>query len=606
MESAGDRTGRGIQNIVMARLDLDSATTLLKSISQSTEAKFLGLGGELTRAISLLEKITADFASLSANLESETLTDATGDLTTAAAQVAALGGAMTSQRSVHDRLKRALPTIGADLSRIHQTVNVVGILATNGKIAAAGIGAAGGDFSSDDFLVFAKEVDRLVKLAQASLDAFRDDLAQLERELQHASRSQDQFEQQQIEAIRSIPKWLSNSVDAAAKHRELAAETSLTVQERAAQVRRRVSDAVMSLQIGDITRQRIEHIEHALDRLKHLQRGGVHDEDGDAWWRALSVAEQRIGAAEIYRLQSAQLAQAASDLQSGVRQIVTALKAIAEDARAILRLSMAAFGASEGLGKGPLGALEENVSEALGLLRRFKAAQDAANAMAGSVRDAVERSARHMETVKSLEIDLRLLGLNMTFRCDRLGTSGRALSVVARELRACADQTTADAGAVMTGLDGVTAIAAEFATLQKEAAPTDLDAMETGMTGAVTAFSAAGRGIADALARLLRDGDAVATVLETAANAVTFHEELAERLRSLADELAAAAESSGDAAIDPAFKARILSLIDGRYTMASERAIHDRFAGGAIATETAALATIEAPGASAALEDILF
>jgi hypothetical protein len=587
---------------IIAKTELDTATTLLKSFSASIETKFLTIGTKLGRVVELLEKIIADFDSLAIELHGDLLSSATQDLTNAATQVGGLGQALTLQRSINDRLNQSIPRVDADLSRIHQTVDTVGILAMNGKIAAASIGASGDGFSSEDFLVFAREIDRLVTLARSSLGDFRKDLAQLQQELYLENESQKEFEQNQNEALRNIPKWLSESVASAASHGQQAAATSLTVKERSDHVRRQLGSAIMSLQIGDITRQRIEHVEHALEAVGALIDGrGKHSDQ--IWWQSLSTDQQENGAAEIYRLQAAQLEQTADDFDSEAREIIAALKGMALDAREILRLSGEAFGAADHLATSPLGALEENVDRALGLLRRFKSAQGAADAMAVSVRDAVNRSTRHLDTVKSLEIDLRLLGLNMTFRCDRLGVAGRALNVVAQELRGCADQTTEDADAVMKGLDQVTTIAGEFSARTGVSRDNDLDSVEKIMTRSVDVFRTAGQSIADTLSRLRRDGEEVATVLQRTAEGITFREEIAAQLRQLSAQFSVAAKSIGLRSIDPSFKQRILSLIDGRYTMASERAIHAR-----IAASHAAASAEGAPSTapSDSLEDILF
>lgn len=591
----------------IAGVELDTCVNTLKSLSQSTEGKFLEIGGQLARATGLVEKITADFDQLSAKLQSETLSTATRDLTGTASRVSELGTAMAAQRLVNERLQRPIPAIGADLSRIQQMVGVVAILATNSKIAAAGIESSETGFSRGDFLTFAREVDRLVGIAGASLTAFRQDLAQLDRELQQASHEQDQFARQQTEAINNIPKWLRDSVESAAEHGRQAAGASQTVGERSRQVRRRVSDAVMSLQIGDITRQRLEHVEEALQILSKLIEGGHENSEQEIWWRSLGEAEQRTGIAEICRLQSVQLAHAAKEFEHEVQQIIVGLRAIAEDTREVLRLGSAAFGASDQSGGSFLGELQTNVDRALDLLRRFQIAQGETDRTAASVLDAVDRSARHMATVKSLETDLRLLGLNMTFRSDRLGNAGAALSVIAQELRGCADQTTEGATAVTQGLDSLTATAREFSSSKERTTLADLEAIEKTMSSSVAVYREAGQSIAGALATFLRDGEGVAALLDSTVAAITFQEGMVQTLRRLSGDLAGAANCVSKATAEVSFKARVLSLIDTGYTMESERKIHNILstrASGVIATKAALASRL--PAETTSIEDVLF
>ncbi len=582
--------------------EIDAVTRSLHSVGGAVEEHFLDIGKRLASAIAILETITAVFENLAVDLAGDTLTRATGHLTEAATQVSGMGRAMQAQRTVILSLDGKLAAINGNLAHLRQTMKLVDILAKNGKIQAANIDRSGVDFS-----VFTKEVDRMVALARASLDGLQQDLARLGQELGAAGRGYEEFDRQQAETIANIPKWLGDSVDVAAAQRQRAADGATMIREKSLQISEKVGAAVLALQIGDMTRQRIQHVEEALDLLRgFLGTAGAGPGDRQEWWRSLNPDERNVVIVEICRLQSAQLGHAAGGFENGVGEIVTALTGLSADAQKLLKLST---GGGDGRRQGRarfLGELEDNVSRALGLLQDFKIARNQSDRVAGTVVDAVMRSAEHIGTVQSLEVDLRILGLNMTLKCGRLGEAGNTLSKIAHELRDCADRTTEDATTVMQGLDDITKVAEQMAGGGQGAKIDDIGIVEKILTESVGNLGGAGQALASALTRLAEDSSAVVAVLDETASRIGFREKICRILRQGATTLDRIADSVGSsaagAAETPRIKSEILAQFGARYTMASERTIHQMMS----STMSGAPASMAAVSPGAGFDDILF
>jgi len=363
----------------------------------------------------------------------------------------------------------------------------------------------------------------------------------------------------------------------------------------------------MALQVGDITRQRIEHVEYALAVLTAiLEPTAEARHAGYGNWAALTEPQRHALAALCCRLQAAQLNDTADELDREIGRILSSLQELASDARAILRLGTEAFGAS-GERRGTfLGELEEKVGEVDALLNSFGKARREADRVAASVSAAATNLVSHISTVRSLEADIRIMGLNTTLKCGRLGTVGRPLSIIAQELRVYANQIAAEAGAVMTNLDGVVATAASLSGGEQEDRAADIAAVADSMTGSVARLSAAGESLAGALARLEQDSEAVASLLHETVARAAAHEEIGRALRQAAADLAKVMP-------DPAFRAenaapqieRMLDLLARSYTMERERIIHDGRGESRPSTRAAAVVAA-APSAATALDDILF
>ncbi|MBV8650427.1 MAG: chemotaxis protein, partial [Alphaproteobacteria bacterium] len=563
-----------------------------------TEGQFVDLGARLESSIEILGKLTDTFGQLSSELKGENLQYATRDLSQIAARIAALGDAQSGEHGRFERLTVLTDGVGERVQRMGKSVKGVGMLAMNAKIAAANIGDAGVDFVS-----FATEIARTLKLAEASLGNFSAELAHVCGTVHAARASQQAFEERQTEAIRAIPARLATSVSSIAAQGKRAIAAAASVGDRSKHMGTRIGSAVMALQIGDTTRQRIEHVEAALGLFNDILGPGKTgaDELGDC--RTLSEAQRQSLIATGLELLSAQLTDTADEFDREVRQIHSALEQLAGDAREILRLGNDASGASETKQGTFLLQLEQEVGQVDALLNGFREARGAADHVAASVSQATASLVNQIGTVRSLEADIRIMGLNTTLKCGRLGTLGRPLSVIAQELRVYANQIATEASAVMTDLDGVVTTAGSLSGGEQERRTADIAAVAEIMANSVSRLGTAGESLESALATLERDSTVVAGLLEDTVRQITSHREIGSALRQAAAELARIVPPRDPTVVYPAAQAGpVFDRIARSYTMARERVIHDRHCG----TSSAAAPAAEPPAAAQSLDDMLF
>lgn len=569
------------------RQELEDIAAAVRSASTLTEGRFLELGKRLESAIAILERLTTIFAQLSAELEGEELGATTGSLNEAAQRVAALTGARRGEREALGRLMALTATIDRHLAAIRQSVKTIAVLATNAKIAAAGLGSAGADFVN-----FSTEIGRSLGSAQANLDAFGGELAGVDKHLGASSAGEAEFDQRHTEALRSIPQRLAAGVTAIAAQRQKAAQAAAAVGTRSQHVQQRVGEAVIALQIGDITRQRLEHVDEAIGFLGAVARG-----EGE--WHGLSEQQRQRLVVECCALQAAQLADSAEQFEREIRRILAALGDLAADARAILGLGTEAYAGKSKRGIF-LHELEADVSGARELLDGFSAARRNADRTVALVSDAAGKLVSHINTVRSLEADIRIMGLNTSLKCGRMGDLGRPLSVIAQELRTYANQTAAEAGAIMTAIEQVVAGAAALSGGERERREGDIAEVGQMLMGAVARLAAAGQTFEAALATLEHDSDTVAGLLDDTSKGITLHEEIGRALRDAMERLRALAAGHVDGTEDAGAAAtRLMAMIAARYTMAREREIHERAGHGAVTMAPKA-------AAPAAAEDFLF
>lgn len=548
-----------------------------------TEERFAAVGRNLEESTTILARLTEAFGSLETELESDALKQASRELSGAADALTRLSEDYREERRAIARLAEAGVGMSGRVGRMHKAVKAVDVLGISARIEAVHLGSAG-----SDFLAFAEEIDRSLDVAQASLAELARDIAGVCGHLEEADAVECDFDARHGEALRVVPARLAAGVEAIAGQRRRAATAASAVAERSRQVAARVGDAVMALQIGDITRQRIEHVEAAMARLERLE--------GDAARRGVAALGLRV--------QSAQLEDAAADLEREAERIVVSLRQLIASAGAI-----AAAGEQAGAGGGRRAFmldLEEQVAEARALLEGFTTARGNADRVVEAVRNAATRLAGRLDAIRELEDDMRIMGLNTTLKCSRLGTAGRPLAVVAQELRVCADETGAEAEAVMEGLERLTGETADLSDAAQDRHAAIVQ-VATVLGNSVDRLASVGECLADALASLGRDSESVGGLLAGTVKEMTVHGEVAGVLRdaaaALAERAAAAERMAGGrrrAAELPPEDRKVLDEIAGRYTMAQERQIHARVLGVAPAEPPAQAST------RSAVDDFLF
>jgi hypothetical protein len=401
--------------------------------------------------------------------------------------------------------------------------------------------------------------------------------------------------------LRSAGQKLETSLAAVDARRVQAAAAAAQIGERSKRIGQGIGATVMALQIGDITRQRIEHVSEALAMMS-----AGWDEAGDAacWSSALTGRQKTAVAATLCRMQSAQTVQAAEEFEGEVRRVVASLTQLAEEAAAIVRFGAETYGATDPHGGGSfLEELQANLKLAGALMRDCQAARDQVDAVVTAVAASLGELLERLSSVRRIEVDMRLVGLNTALKCGRLGAKGRTLSVVAQELRGYANQTVQDADALMAALRDITAAAEAFDRGQQGQGADRIGAMEQEMALSLGAFEECGKRLSRALATLTRQGGDVSHSLEKIATGITAHNTVGNALKDAGDRLGAMVAGEPDGSDAALVQERLTFFSNGRYTMASERDIHARFALGA--GEAAARAPAAAP-AESSLDDILF
>ncbi|HMA48113.1 MAG TPA: methyl-accepting chemotaxis protein, partial [Magnetospirillaceae bacterium] len=187
--------------------------------------------------------------------------------------------------------------------------------------------------------------------------------------------------------------------------------------------------------------------------------------------------------------------------------------------------------------------------------------------------------AKDLEAIQSIDADMRIMGLNATLKCGRLGDSGRALGVVAQELRSCSRRTEDTAKTIGDLLKMALASSRQLGESEGETATARGEAPQRVMERSIAGLSAVSAAMGESLDALRREAPALSQSLAGCADSLAFHH----RLRSEADRVMALIEqeaSRSDAGVaTEADHHELRRHLEPLYTMDSEREVHDGFDG---------------------------
>lgn len=562
--------------------DCTSAADAIRSASALIEVTFLRVGQSLEASGGILEDLTSRFAAVLEELTGEKPGQALKALLGMVDLVTDLGQSQTQEDARFEQMHSLTKSIGDRIAQMKVSLKDVEALAVNSKIAAAAIRAPGTDFTN-----FAEEIGRTLRLTRSTLDQFGAELHLVRERVALAQAGLQTFGQRQQAAAGSITERLSATVTSIALQHRHAARAGLEVRMGSARVRQQIGDAILALQIGDITRQRLEHADAVL---------GVVAE-------TVTAADQRSGFATLaHRLQSAQLLDTARNFGREVRQVTQSLNSLAAEALALCGFGDTAYGTEDRSGGGFIAQLEGQIGEALDLFENFEIAQAEVASATATVTDATASLCRRLRTVQTLEADIRIMGLNTTFKCARIGQEGVTLGIIAQELRGYANEFAKEAGTLMQEVERVAGISA-LLTSGMAGHHAAVTAEGTGaMQNSLATLRQLGQMLDHAMQELRLDTDRVVTLLVETVSGLAVHAEIGEVLRDAATHLAVHAPR-GDvnlAALPPP-AVQMLEMIERLYTMANERDVHDRFLGRPARAEPVA-----ETAAGSVLEDFLF
>ena len=486
----------------------------------------LAVGDRLGHAAGRIDALGDRFGDLRQLLDGEALETATTQLDLAAARMATLATRAEAENAALAELGTRLRGVGARIAFLSRINEALGVLTLNSAIASSGL-----DTDSRDIATFQTELRRLTDLAAQTVRRFGQLHAAAMKDLALVAAQQAAFTRNHGAGLRNVSVRILAGLNAITALRREASATAVQTQERGRAISGAIGTVVTALQVGDATRQRLEHVADALGQLLAGLDGAERP-----WCSGLDPALRDALAARAIALQAALLRDAGGTLAAEMRSIHASLSRLGVEVRGMVDQGQAR---SAGWAGWPsfLGALDGDLGEAATLVGSSQSSRQALDAAMAAI-DGHMRSLRAgLADIRGMEIDLRVAGLNAVFRCARLGKQGAALGAVTIELRAYAKQMAEGVDGLAESLEAALETGATLMTAGGDGQAAALDDMMAAMRNGLSSLGHAGKAMDSAIDGLRQDGGRVPGELAAMAECLGAGLALADGMAAMGQEL---------------------------------------------------------------------
>ncbi|MDR3527113.1 MAG: hypothetical protein P4L57_07510 [Rhizomicrobium sp.] len=531
----------------------DALAAELEGARSGIESRFLAAGEILVRSIEGIDTLITSLDNLIKALDENAVADTTKDMRVAAETLLGLSDNHRDRLSAMALLGRHREILAIHVGDMRSSLAYMRAFTVNIKIVSSGIAEAGSTFES-----FAQEISDCIEAGREELLQVELDIADLKRGLVAASEESVRLDSHLRTLLPALPNQLGESAGRMAQHYSRVLLVADEVAGIARNIHKRVVRVLQALQIGDSTRQRIEHVQAGLSFFTRQDAGS------DPRYASLCHA-----------LLKNQLAATKGEFDKEVGEIERAMTDMADQSRELLKLRDMAYGSHSEKGQGFLDDLLARIEESLVLVGEIEGADSAALKTGRDTAEATAHLNTRISAIQSLKNDVQYMALNTTIRCAQIGEVARPLSVIAIELRDHGHHLEVAANNGLTELDALTAAAGTLAAAGQS----------KGELSATEALGIAARLIRDARARteseigiLVSRGEEVLSILDESVERLAFDTEIGRKLDRVADYLT---DSAVDRPLDaPEFAAPLAEFLASAaalYTMKQEREVHQAF-----------------------------
>ena len=526
------------------------AQTLEAARSQVVQ-RFQEGGTALLSVTDGLNRLLSSLDSVTNTLDTSEGSDAAADLRSTVNSLADLPSAGKARHDALTSLASTGYSLRKHVADMQETMRYLRTFAVTVKITGAGL---------PEFAGFAQEILERIYSGTEEVNGFAAHVDKLEKKVKVALTTGTNLAKSCAETVPEVASALQDEARKIAEHRQHLATMVRDVSDIARGIQGKLASTLTALQIGDVTRQRIAHVQGTFALLEDFLDGPEGGNlDADARKRLENV---------IHHLTAAQMSDMCKDFRRDSQTVVKTIASFDQDMQEILRLRDRMKGPGEG---NVMRTLESGVSSAHEIVQQVDGATQQADQVRQSTLDTAATLLESIGNIRAVKTDIHYMALNTNLRCSRLGEAGKSINVVTAELRIFAGKLDESADAIVDGLPVLEAAAGNVTP------PTDVISGGLGenLTGAVADIRATAETIENELNVLSEHGREVAGKIGLLIGKLDFQRHLGDALASCADMLE---DMAGTQIADISDLADIVAPLDRkifkRYTLAQERTVH--------------------------------
>lgn len=521
-----------------------SASGGVRKAASRIEDTFLVAGEGLGNALSVIDAAVASIDAIPRSLAEGDMRDAGRSLRQLAGDLAGVVESLPRERQALADISERLEALRAPLERLVTSIRTIAILARSARVETAYLSS-----NQLNFTEFASEILTLADGAREGINVFVRDFNVLSRLLTSAREAQAAFDTTRRDQIAAGVVELQAAFDAIEARQHEAVQVSRQLAERSQKIAAMVGDCIMSLQAGDSTRQRLEHVDSALSQALDSD-GPVEEVKGECL------------------LQAAQLTDAIDEFSQATDQITASLAGLTRETDGVVDLGRSLVG-HRVRGADRTHDLHEQLrhrlASASALIRDCEAARAGVDGVMASLASTLQTFRTGLGSLQDISRSITTVGLNAAIKSFRIGTDGRGLAVISQDLRTYAEQIVDDTHGLIEVFQEVIGTAETIDRGRHGQDGTRMAGADAEIAGIMATVEANDTRISQAFEQMAQSAGQVGGFVHKAGDAF--------------GQLAADMATAGAAAATLAGLGeggRLARPTDDRYTMSREREIRDR------------------------------
>jgi hypothetical protein len=526
----------------------------LEAAHGKLEKKFLEGGAVLVAIMDILKRLIGSLDNLTGALDGQTTTETIARIQATARELAQLPALESSRQAGFVKLAEFCKLMRDNVDDMRDTMRYLRTFAVTVKITGAGLA---------EFDGFADEIRERIQSGSDEVNRFATKLTAMHEQLTSARSFSANITRNYGDIVPTIVHELEHNAGKVAAYHKNLATIANQVKALARGIQGKIATVLSALQIGDITRQRIEHIRSSFD---YFAEFAASEEGAGLDAEVLARIDGVIS-----QLAAAQMEETVADFQRDCRKVLQTMSGFVDDTRDILALRDQMQQESADGGSNFLTGLEANVAAASKLVGSVSQTSHQADDVARSTAVTANSLLAGIEVIRSIKIDIHYMALNSNLRCSKLGDEGRSVNVVSGELRFFAEKLEEPADRVLGELHNFEAAAGALSTGREG------DGMDVSqpLNEALAAIHQVSDRMDVSIGDFEREGQEVFSKVSAAIATLDFESELGDVLDDCVRSAHALADGEpADTADIAGVAAGLSSRIYKIYTMASERDIH--------------------------------
>jgi hypothetical protein len=554
------------------RCSVGESIALIKTISVTTEDEFLSIGSRLQEFYGRSNEIRMSANRLLQAVSGEHFCVITERLWAVLAKmdeyISTINTKTQGSCVVLADVLGLLDNIAQPLEGFQKMYKTLRMLGISTKIESSRIGEKGAGF-----LTLAQDVERLSLLVNEKSSNILSRSSMLSGMISDNIRHVNTYALAHISELVDRLKATEDNLRELLEANRNFSQFSEEMAELSAGVSEDVGNIVSSLQSHDITRQQLEHVVEALEKLEADIVSGA--DQGNA-------VRLVVESGDVCELQSAMLAFSSSELFESVTTTIESLQHLSETQKMMTGQTAAVMNSGSSSGNSFIENISAGMSSVMSVLDRCVQAEHELSKTMTEILSTIGDVSGFVTDIEGIGSEIDLIALNSQIMAAHTGLEGAALGVLAEAIKRLSldafNQTEVVAG-TLSRINGITGhILEDLESQQNLENAETVSAMSRDFKELIASLNSMAAESSDILTSLFDDVAGLTEDIEHTAAGITAHETSKQMSDRVLAELNRIVEASRR--LQPASPEFIKNLkhMESRYTMNSERRIHEAIA----------------------------